>query len=217
MLNVKFARPRGSTFRVLCLGAHSDDIEIGCGGTILRLIDENPGIEIHWVVLAAVGVRKTEAVESANRFLAGTMRRKVVTKSFRDGYFPYHGAAIKDFFETLKKKIAPDLILTHCRHDLHQDHRVVSDLTWNTFRDHFIWEYEIAKYDGDLGAPNCFVPLTPRVVRQKIGNLLECFGSQRNRSWFNAAAFEAVMRLRGIESNAPQGLAEAFYCRKMVL
>jgi LmbE family N-acetylglucosaminyl deacetylase len=217
MLNVKFARPSGSPFRVLCLGAHSDDIEIGCGGTILRLIDENPDIEVDWVVLAAAGIRRPEAVKSANRFLADAGRRKVVTKSFKDGYFPYNGAAIKDFFEALKKKVSPDLILTHYRHDLHQDHRVVSDLTWNTFRDHLILEYEIVKYDGDLGTPNCFVPLTQSVARRKISSILECFGSQSDRNWFTADAFEAILRLRGVESNAPQKLAEAFYCRKMVL
>lgn len=217
MLNIALARrPPGSALRVLCLGAHSDDIEIGCGGTILRLIAEHPGIEVNWVVLAAVGARKTEAVKSANRFLADARRSKVVTQSFRDGYFPYNGAAIKDFFEALKKKVAPDLILTHCRHDLHQDHRVVSDLTWNTFRDHLILEYEIVKYDGDLGSPNCFVPLTQGIAREKIRNILECFASQRGRSWFTAEAFESILRLRGVESNAPQKLAEAFYCRKMV-
>ena len=217
MLNIALARrPRGATLRVLCLGAHSDDIEIGCGGAILRLIAEHPGIEVHWVVLAAAGTRKTEAVKSANRFLANAGRSKVVTKSFRDGYFPYKGAAIKDFFERLKKQVAPDLIFTHYRHDLHQDHRMVSDLTWNTFRDHLILEYEIVKYDGDLGTPNCFVPLTQGVAREKIRNIVECFGSQRGRNWFTAEAFESILRLRGVESNAPQKLAEAFYCRKMV-
>lgn len=217
MLNIALARrPRGSALRVLCLGAHSDDIEIGCGGTILRLIAEHPGIEVHWVVLAAAGVRKAEAVKSANRFLADAGHRNVVTKSFRDGYFPYNGAAIKDFFETLKKKVAPDLIFTHYRRDLHQDHRVVSDLTWNTFRDHLILEYEIFKYDGDLGTPNCFVPLTQGVAREKIRTILECFGSQSGRNWFTAEVFESILRLRGVESNAPQKFAEAFYCRKMV-
>ena len=163
MLTLEFARQRDSVFRILCLGAHSDDIEIGCGGTILRLLDENPTTEIVWVVFGASGQRRTEAVESANLFLANARRKEIVIKEFRDGYFPYIGAEIKDFFEELKRKYSPDLILTHYRHDLHQDHRLVSELTWNTFRNHFILEYEIIKYDGDIGTPNFFVHLNDSI------------------------------------------------------
>ena len=168
MMNLTFARQPDSSFRVLCLGAHSDDIEIGCGGTILRLLEENPAAEIYWVVLGATGPRKAEALESANIFLAGAKKREVVIKEFRDGYFPHVWAEIKDLFEELKKAFQPDLILTHYRGDLHQDHRLVSELTWNTFRNHLILEYEIFKYDGDLGTPNFFVQLAEPIVRKKI-------------------------------------------------
>jgi len=216
MLTLEFARQRDSVFRILCLGAHSDDIEIGCGGTILRLLDENPTTEIVWVVFGASGQRRTEAVESANLFLANARRKEIVIKEFRDGYFPYIGAEIKDFFEELKRKYSPDLILTHYRNDLHQDHRLVSELTWNTFRSHLILEYEIVKYDGDLGIPNFFVHLTESVVIKKIKTIKECFKTQKDKNWFSEDAFSSVMRLRGIESNAPEKYAEGYYSRKMV-
>ena len=153
MMNLNFRRQPDSPFRILCLGAHSDDIEIGCGGTILRLLEENPAAEVHWVVLGATGPRKTEAVESADLFLAGAKKKEVIIREFRDGYFPHMWAEIKDFFEALKKQCQPDLILTHYGKDLHQDHRLVSELTWNTFRNHLILEYEIIKYDGILEHP----------------------------------------------------------------
>jgi LmbE family N-acetylglucosaminyl deacetylase len=202
--------------RILALGAHSDDIEIGAGGTLLRLIKDHPETEVCWVVLAAAGPRKAEALESASVFLAGTSRKQIILKEFRDGYFPYDGKDIKDFFEELKQHVAPDLILTHYRDDRHQDHRVVSDLTSNTFRDHLILEYEILKYDGDLGRPNVFVALDESHVRQKIATIIECFRSQRNRTWFTADTFTSILRVRGVECNAAGGYAEAFYGRKLV-
>jgi LmbE family N-acetylglucosaminyl deacetylase len=200
----------------LCLGAHSDDIEIGCGGTILRLLEENPAVHVHWVIFGASGPRKLEAVESANLFLANARSKEIVTKEFRDGYFPYMGADIKDFFEQLKREHSPDLILTHYREDLHQDHRLVSELTWNTFRDHLILEYEIPKYDGDIGSPNFFVHLDAALCKRKVDYILQSFISQRSKSWFSEDTFYAMLRLRGLESNAPEKHAEAFYCRKIV-
>src|SRR5262245_1463338 len=202
--------------KILALGAHADDIEIGCGGTILRLLEENPATEVYWVVLGATGERKTEAVESANRFLVNALRREIVIKEFRDGYFPYVGTEIKDFFEELKRKYVPDLVLTHYRKDLHQDHRLVSELTWNTFRNHLILEYEIVKYDGDLGTPNFFVHLPESVARKKIQTIVECFKSQKDKNWFTEDVFSAILRLRGVECNAPGRYAEAYYCRKVV-
>ena len=202
--------------KILALGAHADDIEIGCGGTILRFLDENPATEVVWVVLGASGQRRTEAVESAHLFLANARRKEVVVKEFRDGYFPYVGTEIKDFFEDLKRKYVPDLILTHYRNDLHQDHRLVSELTWNTFRNHLILEYEIVKYDADLGAPNFFVHLTESIARKKIQTIVGCFNSQRDKSWFTEDVFSSILRLRGVESNAPDKYAEAYYCRKIV-
>jgi LmbE family N-acetylglucosaminyl deacetylase len=215
MLDLTFARQPGSPFRILCLGAHSDDIEIGCGGAVLRLLEENPAAEVYWIVFGAAGQRKAEAVESANRFLENAQRKEIVTKEFRDGYFPHVGAEIKDCFEELKRTYRPDLILTHYREDLHQDHRLVSELTWNTFRNHLILEYEIVKYDGGLGSPNFFVPLTERIVQKKIQTIVDCFKSQRDKSWFTEDVFSSILRLRGVECNAPDNYAEGFYSRKM--
>jgi LmbE family N-acetylglucosaminyl deacetylase len=209
--------PKAGASTILCLGAHSDDIEIGCGGTILRLIAEHPRLAFHWVVLSAAGARRKEARASAGAFLRGASSRTVVLREFRDGFFPYKGGEIKDFFETLKRDAAPNVIFTHARSDLHQDHRLVSELTWNTFRDHLILEYEIPKYDGDLGAPNVFVPLEERICRKKIRLLHRHFRSQLSNSWFDEDTFRALMRLRGLESNAPSRFAEAFTVRKLAL
>jgi LmbE family N-acetylglucosaminyl deacetylase len=210
-------KPRGKALKVLCLGAHSDDIEIGCGGTVLTLIASHPGIEFDWVVLSATGKRKKESEAGAAAFLTGAGRKRLTVQDFRDGFFPYIGGSIKEFFEELKPKVDPDLIFTHYRADLHQDHRLVSELTWNTFRDHLILEYEIPKYDGDLGVPNVFVPLDKRICTTKTKAVLQHFRTQAANGWFKAETFQALMRLRGIESNAPSGYAEAFYGRKLVL
>jgi LmbE family N-acetylglucosaminyl deacetylase len=206
-----------SALRVLCLGAHSDDIEIGCGGTILRLQEENPDMEIHWIVFGATGQRMDEARASAEAFLANAGRKTIVLKEFRNSFFPYLGEPIKEIFEEIKTATNPDLILTHYRDDLHQDHRVIAQLTWNTFRDHFILEYEIPKYDGDLGAPNFFVPLDRPTCDRKISLLLAHFPSQASRQWFSEDTFLALLRLRGIEANAPTRYAVAFYCRMGVV
>jgi LmbE family N-acetylglucosaminyl deacetylase len=208
---------QGSTpKKILALGAHADDIEIGSGGTVLRLLEKNPAAEVYWVVLGASGPRRTEASESAHRFLAHARRKEIVVKDFRDGYFPYVGTEIKDFFEELKRQFLPDLILTHYREDLHQDHRLVSELTWNTFRDHLILEYEIPKYDGDIGSPNFFVHLDAALCKRKVDYILQSFVSQRTKAWFSEDTFYAMLRLRGLESNAPEKYAEGFYCRKVV-
>ena len=217
MLTLDLGGPGRPPARVLALGAHSDDLEIGCGGTILRLVQEYPALEWHWLVLGATGERADEARASAEAFLEGAPARTVTVEAFRDGFFPYQGEQIKERFEELKRSFAPDLILTHYRHDLHQDHRLVADLTWNTFRDHLILEYEIPKYDGDLGSPNLFVRLDAATARRKVEGLLAGFPSQRSRRWFAEEVFLALMRLRGMESNAPSGYAEGFYCRKAVI
>ncbi len=216
MLGLTFTRKNETALRLLCLGAHSDDIEIGCGGTILRLLEENPEAEVLWVVLGASKQRLAEATASAKSFLAGAHQKEIIVKEFRDGFFPYIGAEIKAFFEELKRRYSPDVILTHCRSDLHQDHRLVSELTWNTFRNHLIMEYEIVKYDGDLGAPNFFVHLTESLARRKVRILLDNFKSQLEKNWFTEDAFLAILRLRGLECNAPGKYAEAYYCRKVV-
>ncbi len=202
---------------ILCIGAHCDDIEIGCGGTLLRLAERYPDLRVHWVVLSSSPVRAAEARSSAGRFLRNVRHKEVVIKEFRNSFFPFVGAEIKEFFEEIKKQVEPDLVLTHARTDLHQDHRVTHELTWNSFRNHLIFEYEIPKYDGDLGSPNFFVPLDARHSDEKVEILLECFASQRDKHWFTRDLFLALMRLRGMECNAPSGFAEAFYCRKAVM
>lgn len=217
MLSFLLDKKKGEQFSVLCLGAHSDDIEIGCGGTILRLIEAQPDLRVDWVVFGAQGVRVSEARQSAEAFLAQTRGKRIEVYDFRDGYFPYIGGGIKDTFEQLKKEFSPDLIFTHNRHDLHQDHRLLSELTWNTFRDHLILEYEIPKYDGDFGSPNCFVPLQENICAQKVDYILENFKTQAGRHWFTADTFWSVLRLRGIECSSASKYAEAFYCRKMTL
>jgi LmbE family N-acetylglucosaminyl deacetylase len=201
--------------RVLCLGAHSDDIEIGCGGTILRLTRLYTNTTFRWVVFSAVDRRRDEALAGAHLFLARAGDRQVVTQRFRESFFPYAGERIKEFFEEIRSAFEPDLVLTHCRHDLHQDHRTIGELTWNTFRRSLILEYEIPKWDGDLGAPNCYVPVPDELVDVKIHAILDTFTSQRTRAWFTADTFRGLMRLRGLESNAP--FAEAFYARKLLL
>jgi len=204
------ARPR----RILALGAHCDDIEIGCGGTLLRLVAEHPGLEVRWVVFSATAQRAAEARASASAFLEGVPRLSITVHDHRDGFLPYAGAAVKEQFEELKREFSPDLVFTHFRDDRHQDHRLVSELTWNTWRDHFILEYEIPKYDGDFGSPNFFASLPPGVLERKIALLLKHFPSQRERSWFTADLFRAVSRIRGMESASADAAAEGFYCRK---
>jgi LmbE family N-acetylglucosaminyl deacetylase len=213
MIHLNGHGPNGAP-QILCLGAHSDDIEIGCGGTILRLREEYPDCTFHWVVFSAIGARAQEAQWGASSF-AGLQRP--LLKNFRDGYMPFEGAQMKDVFEELKSVVSPDLIFTHNRKDAHQDHRLIAELTWNTFRDHLILEYEIPKYDGDLGQPSVFVPLEMELCRKKVACIMDTFKSQHNKRWFCEETFYALMRLRGMESNAPSGYAEAFYCRKLVL
>jgi LmbE family N-acetylglucosaminyl deacetylase len=205
------------SLEILALGAHPDDIEIGCGGTILKLAEAFPSCVVTWVVLSADGKRAEEARCSGEAFLRSAGEHRLIVESFRDGFFPYSGPDVKDFFERLKGEVAPDLILTHYRMDLHQDHRLVSELTWNTFRDHLILEYEVPKYDGDLGAPNVFIHLNPNIVQLKIEKILSNFVSQSERHWFTEDVFLSTLRLRGMESNSPSRYAEGFYCRKLVL
>jgi LmbE family N-acetylglucosaminyl deacetylase len=216
MLTLGLGGPQQPLRRLLAIGAHSDDIEIGCGGTILRLVAERPGLEVRWVVLSAHGVRVEEARRSAEAFLAGTAHSRVILETFRDGFFPYQGGEVKEFFETLKD-FGPDVVLTHHLGDRHQDHRLVSELTWNTFRDHLVLEYEIPKYDGDLGQPAFYVRLDEVTSRRKVAHLLEHFPSQHGKRWFTEDLFLSLMRLRGMESNAPSRYAEAFFSRKVVV
>lgn len=201
--------------KVLCLGAHSDDIEIGCGGTILRLIEEFKNIDFYWIVFSSNKIRTREAKESAYSYLDNVIRKKIVILDFKDGYFPYIGASIKDYFEELKCEFEPDIVFTHYRYDLHQDHRLISELTWDSFRDHLILEYEILKYDGDLGSPNFFIHLTKSQVEIKIQKLVNNFSSQFENHWFNPETFKSTLRIRGVESNSPNNYAEGFYCRKI--
>jgi LmbE family N-acetylglucosaminyl deacetylase len=204
-------------YRVLALGAHADDIEIGCGGTILHLVERGLVAAATWVVFSGIGDRSGEAQASAAAVLEGVEERSIVVHGFRDGFFPYGGAAIKETFERLKRDVDPDLVVTHRGDDAHQDHRLISELTWNTFRNHLILEYEIPKYDGDLGRPNLFVPLEESTYRRKIELLQKHFPSQHGKALFTGDTFLALMRLRGMESQAPSRYAEGFHCRKLLL
>ena len=217
MINIGLVKKKSKPLEVLCLGCHSDDIEIGCGGTLLRIAAEHPGIIFHWLVFSAIGVRQQEARRGAELFTEGGSLHGPVLKSFRDGYMPFLGAEIKDVFEELKPRIQPDLVLTQYREDAHQDHRLISELTWNTFRDHMILEYEIPKYDGDMSQPNFYVPLPDGISQKKVRFLMDIFPSQQTKAWFQESTFLGLMRLRGMECNASSGYAEAFHCRKVVL
>ena len=203
--------------RVLCLGAHCDDIEIGCGGTLLRWLEERPELDVRWVVFSSDARRAAETRASARRFLGREPDKCVQLHEFRDGFLPWQGAEVKEAFERLKAEFSPDVVFTHHRQDLHQDHRLVGELTWNTFRGPMILEYEIPKWDGDLGNPNAFVPLAERHLVKKTDILLEAYASQRGKRWFEAETFRALARLRGVEAAAPERYAEAFYARKVLL
>jgi len=202
---------------ILCLGAHSDDIEIGCGGALLRLLGDRPGSSVRWVVFSADDERAGEARASAADFAAGAASLDVTVHGFRESYFPFEGAAIKQSLAALAADVRPDVVFSHRRDDLHQDHRTIGELTWNHFRDHVIAEYEIPKYEGDLAPPNLFVPLDERTAERKIELLLQHFATQRGRSWFSARTFRGLMAVRGVECNSPSGFAEAFHLRKAIL
>ena len=214
MLALDLARP-GKALRVLALGAHSDDIEIGAGGAILSWIASGAEVSVDWCALSAPGERADEARASAMEFLAGAARADIHLGDFRDGYFPAERTAVKDWVEGLKRLEKPDVVLCHQRNDAHQDHRMVCELAWNTFRDHLILEYEIPKWDGDLGQPNVFVPLSEEVLAKKIELLHKHFGTQRSKAWFDDETFRGLARLRGVECR--ERYAEAFFARKLLL
>jgi LmbE family N-acetylglucosaminyl deacetylase len=217
MLGMELYKSSGKNLKVLCLGAHCDDIEIGCGGTLLSLLENHRNTEVYWVVFSSDFHRAKEARSSANIFLSHAGRKIIKINKYRNGYFPYIGGEIKNYFEEIKGEISPDIIFTHYRKDLHQDHRIISELTWNTFRNNFILEYEIPKYDGDFGTPNCYVPLELNLCRNKIKYILLSFTSQSKKHWFKKDLFISIMRIRGMECASSTNYAEAFYCRKMVL
>lgn len=216
MLKLELSGSR-ERLQVMCLGAHSDDLEIGCGGTVLEWLATHTEVEVTWVVLSASGPRATEALDSANELLSKAKRTNLVLRDFRDGYFPVQFDKAKSLFEELKASENPDVILTHRLEDRHQDHRLLAELTWQTFRDHLILEYEIPKYEGDLGLPNLYVALSKSASERKVQHLLRHFGSQRAKSWFRPETFLGLMQLRGIESRAISGFAEAFHARKLCL
>jgi LmbE family N-acetylglucosaminyl deacetylase len=217
MLPITLGDAARSPLQVLCIGAHSDDIEIGCGGTLLRLLSERAGSTVVWVVLSATPEREREARASAGEFLAAAGQSTIVVKTFRESYFPYVASEVKDFFEEMKRMLVPDVVFCHRREDMHQDHHLVAELAWNTFRNHLILEYEIAKYEGDLGAPNVFVPLPKAVAERKVELLMKHFATQTGRSWFRPETFRGLMALRAVECNAEEGQAEAFHARKLVV
>lgn len=214
---LKLSLDNDSPKKILCLGAHCDDIEIGVGGTILKLVRTIKNPDVCWVVFSSDDRRARETEKSANDFLRNVKRKKILINRFRNSYFPYHGEEIKEYFEKLKGEYQPDIIFTHYRNDLHQDHRLISELTWNSFRDHLILEYEIPKFDGDLGSPNFFVHLDADLCRMKTNRIMKYFKSQNDKKWFTSDTFLSLLRIRGVESNAPDKYAEGFYCRKIIL
>jgi LmbE family N-acetylglucosaminyl deacetylase len=216
VIKLSFPARYTDPLNILCLGAHADDIEIGCGGTVLQLGRTLPSVKFHWVVLSTPGLRRQEALKAAQLFTA-QCDKEVLLEDYRDGFLPYSGGAVKDFFERLKSQVNPDLIFTPWHGDAHQDHRLIAELCWNTFRNHLILEYEIPKYDGDMGRPNLFVALEAPLYDQKVDHLIEAFKSQCAKPWFDRETFLGLMRIRGMESNSPSGYAEAFYVRKIVL
>ena len=216
MMSVQFDMKRDHALKILCLGAHCDDIEIGCGGTLLELLKKYRNADVHWVVFSSTPKRKKEATECAKLFLKQAGTKTIRIEAFRDGYFPYEGAVIKDYFEMLKKKHQPDVIFTHYRMDLHQDHRLISELTWNTYRNNLILEYEIPKYDGDFGTPNVFVQLDEQACLYKIRSILNHFRSQNNKHWLTENLLLSVMRIRGMECPSSTDYAEAFHCKKIL-
>ena len=204
--------------RILVIGCHADDIEIGCGGTLLALARSSPELEVDWLVLSARDEREAEARSSADAFLGQSVAElRVDVHDFRNGFLPYSGGEVKEVFEELKLRVDPQVVFTHASYDFHQDHRLASELTWNTFRNHLILEYEIPKVDGDLGRPNLFVPLTADDVERKLDLLEKHFRTQTGRHWFDRDTFRGLMRLRGMEAVAPERFAEAFTARKVAL
>lgn len=219
MLPLTLGRDRreSGALKLLCLGAHSDDLEIGCGGTLLRWLEEYAPVEVTWVVLSAAGERAEEARRSAQALLHGAAKREIVVGDFRDAHFPLEFERLKAFLRDLSQRVQPDVVLTHRLEDRHQDHRTVAELSWQTWRNQLMFEYEIPKYEGDLGQPNAYVPLPGEIAARKVQHLLGHFGSQRSKDWFSAATFEGLMALRGIECRAESGRAEGLYLRKAVL
>jgi LmbE family N-acetylglucosaminyl deacetylase len=212
-LNIQKKRP----LKLLIVGAHADDIEIGCGGTVLRILREDPSVEVDWVVTSAPGIRKSEAQSSAEAFLGCSRNARIHIWQYQDGFLPYAGRDVKQSFESLKAECNPDLVFTHYREDRHQDHRLTSDLTWNTFRDSLVLEYEIPKWDGDIGQPNLYVTIERDLADRKVALLNEHFPSQHSRDWWDDETFLSIMRIRGIECRASSRFAEAFYARKLTL
>lgn len=212
----RIAEP-GDRVSVLCLGAHSDDIEIGAGATLLAWLEQGIRLDVHWCVLSATTERAAEARASAIEFLEQAASHQIEVMSFRDGFFPQQGEQIKDWFEALKNRVEPNVILTHCKDDAHQDHRLLARLAWNTFRNHLILEYEIPKWDGDMTTPNLYMPVSAAVMRRKVELLMKHFGSQRSRQWFDPETFLGLARLRGMECRAQERYAEAFVARKLSL
>jgi LmbE family N-acetylglucosaminyl deacetylase len=215
MIGLNLDHDRSGPLKILCLGAHCDDIEIGCGGTLLKLLSAHPEAEVLWVVFCSTEERAQEARRCAEEFLKGSSRKRIQVFGYRDGFLPYDGAGVKEHFEALKKEFDPHIIFTHYLQDRHQDHRLISDLTWNTWRNHLILEYEIPKYDGDLGSPNVFVDLGETLCAAKVESIMRCYKSQRSKHWFEKELFLGLARVRGLESASKS--AEAFYCRKVLL
>lgn len=217
MLPLSIVSSTRKPLNILCLGAHCDDIEIGCGATLLTLLSQRQDINVYWQVFSSTPSREQEALAGAKLFTANANSLEIDIRRFRDGFLPYEGSAVKEAIEETKSKFVPDVVFTHYRNDLHQDHRKISELTWNTFRNHLILEYEIPKWDGDIGTPNVFVSIDKAIASEKIAALQSVYNSQKNKEWFTDDLFHSLLRIRGMEANSVTNLAEAFYARKVSL
>lgn len=217
MIFSQFQSSNDTGLNILALGAHCDDIEIGCGGTLLKIFDQYKIQQIKWIVFASNEQRKKEAINSAEAFLKDIPNKEIVVLNYRDAFLSASVFEIKEYFETIKKDFNPDLVFTHYRDDRHQDHKLLSDLAWNTFRSHLIFEYEIPKYDGDLGIPNCFFHIDSDLTNKKVDIILNSFISQQNKHWFDKETFLSLMRIRGMESASTTKYAEAFHVRKLIM
>jgi len=217
MLSDILEAPQGRALRVLCVGAHCDDIEIGCGASLLRLQAHDRKVTVDWVVLCGSADRRKETLSALNMFLEPRNRGECLHGGFPDGRLPAVYSSVKDYFESLKERARPDVIFCHEREDRHQDHRIVNEMVWSTFRDHLVLEYEIPKWDGGLGQPNLYIPVDERQVLAKADALLEAYPSQAGKDWFKRDVFVALMRMRGLECRSPSGYAEAFHARKIRL
>jgi LmbE family N-acetylglucosaminyl deacetylase len=212
MLPLQLGAPAGRPLSVLAIGAHPDDIEIGAGGLLLTLAPSRP--EIRYVVLTGTPERHLEARNAARAFMPEA-DLTIELSDLPEGRFPAVWHRVKEALEGIARSFSPDVIIAPSPADAHQDHRTIAEIIPTVFRDQLYLAYEIPKWDGDLGRPSMYVPLTAETARRKVELLHKCYPSQRGRDWWDDEVFLGLARLRGMECRAPY--AEAFTCMKSVI